>query len=87
WQVNLLDVCRDIEPADVMGDETLELICACEDNTVKVIGADGEVLAWFRTGGWVRQVRACELDGEAATWEIVATCDDGAVYALQVVEN
>jgi len=29
-------------------------------------------------------VRACELDGNPATREIVAACDDGAVYGLQV---
>jgi len=88
WQTNLLDVCGDVQIADVMGDEALELVCACEDNTVKIVsGSTGDVLAWYRTGGWIREVRVCELDGDAATREIVASCDDGAISALQVTED
>ncbi|MGD9496942.1 MAG: FG-GAP-like repeat-containing protein [Armatimonadota bacterium] len=84
WQSNLLDVARDIAIADVTGDERLEIVCACEDGTVKVVSAEGEVVAWYQAGAWVRHVRACELDGDPATAEVVATCDDGRVYALQV---
>ena len=45
---------------------------------------DGEIIAWYQVGGVVRHVRACELDGKAETKEIVAACDDGRVYGLQV---
>ena len=84
WQLNLGDVARDIQIADVTGDERPEIICACEDGTVKVVDGAGEVVAWYRAGAWMRQVRACELDGDPATAEIVATCDDGRIYGLQV---
>jgi len=86
WQSNLLAATRDIAIGDVLGDETPEIICACEDNTVKVVSAEGEVLAWYRGAGWMRHVAVCELDGNPATREIVATCDDGSVYALQVIQ-
>ncbi len=84
WQVNLTDAARDIQIADVTGDERPEIVCACEDGTVKVVHAAGEVVAWYRAGAWIRQVRACELDGDPATAEVVATCDDGRIYGLQV---
>ena len=84
WQLNLLDVCRDIDIADVIGDEKLEMICGCEDGTIKAVNWEGEVVGWYQTGGVVRQVRVCELDGDPNTREIVAACDDGAVYGLQV---
>ena len=44
----------------------------------------GEDLAWFRGEGWVRQVAPAELDGNPATKELLATCDDGSVYGLQM---
>ena len=84
WQLNLLDVCRDIDIADVMGDGKAEIICGCEDGTIKIVDADGEIIGWYRTRGVVRHVRACELDGNRATKEIAAACDAGAIYGLQV---
>jgi len=84
WQTDLTDVARDLAIADVTGDERLEIVCACEDGTVKVVDAGGEVVAWYQAGAWVRQVRVCELDGDTATAEVVATCDDGRIYGLQV---
>ena len=87
WQINLLDACRDIHLADVLGDRKLEIICACEDNTVKVVGATGKILAQYRTEGWVRKVRACELDGDPDTKELVAISDDGGIYGLQVMST
>ena len=38
----------------------------------------------FTGGGWMRHVRACELDGDPSSREIVATCDDGTIYALKL---
>jgi hypothetical protein len=84
WQKNLLDACRDIQLADVLGDRKLEIICACEDNTVKVVSTTGKILAQYRTEGWVRKVRACELDGDPETKELVAISDDGGIYGLQI---
>jgi len=84
WQVNLSDVCCDLQIVNVVGDQTPEILCGCEDGTVKVLNAGGKIIAWYQAGGWVRHVRACELDGDAATREIVAACDDGSICALQV---
>lgn len=84
WQLNLLDVGRSVAIADVTGDAAKEIICGCEDGSVKIVSATGEVIAWFQAGGWVRTVAVAELDGNAETAEIVATCDDGHIYALQV---
>ena len=44
------------------------------------------MVGWYGGAGWMRQVAVCELDGNPATKEIVAACDDGSVYALQVTE-
>ncbi len=85
-QTNLLAVCRDITIADVLGDEAPEIICACEDGTVKILDTEGEVVGWYQAAGWMRYVAVCELDGNADTKEIVAACDDGSVYALQVTQ-
>lgn len=84
WQTNLMDVAREVEIADVTGDNTPEIVCACEDGQVKIVDASGEIVAWYQTGSWVRQVRVCELDGDPATAEIVATSDDGHIYGLTV---
>lgn len=84
WQTNLLDAASDLAVGDVNGDRQPEIVCACEDGQVKVVDAIGKVIACYQTGGWVRQVRVCELDGNPATTEIVAACDDGGVYALQM---
>jgi len=84
WQLNLGDVCLDIDIADVTGDGKAEVICGCEDGTIKVVSGEGKIIAWYQAGGVVRHVRACELDGKPETKEIVATCDDGNVYGLQV---
>jgi outer membrane protein assembly factor BamB len=86
WNRNLLSSCRDVIIADVMGDAAAEVVCACEDGQVKVLDAAGNVVAWFQGGGWMRNVAACELDGNPATKELAVTCDDGSVYGLQVVE-
>ena len=82
-QVNLLTAVRDLAIADLTGDGIPEIIAACEDGTVKVLDAEGQVIAWFKGGGWMRHVEVVELDGDPATREIVATCDDGSIYALQ----
>lgn len=84
WQTNLLDAASDLAVGDVNGDSRPEIVCACEDGLVKVVDATGKAIAWYQTGGWVRQVRVCELDGNTATREIAATCDDGGVYGLQM---
>ncbi len=86
WQSNLLAAVRDIATGDVLGDDAPEIICACEDKTVKIVSAEGEIVAWYRGAGWMRQVAVCELDGNPATKEIAVACDDGSVYALQVTE-
>jgi outer membrane protein assembly factor BamB len=85
-QVNLLTVCRDIAVGDVLGDEHAEIVCACEDGTVKILNGQGEIVRWYQAPAWVRHVAICELDGDAKTKEIVATCDDGSIYGLQVRE-
>ena len=85
WQKNLLDTCRDIDIANVAGDAALEILCACEDNTVKVVSASGQVIASHRVGGWVRHVRSCELDGDPETKELVVVSDDGGIYGLQIM--
>jgi hypothetical protein len=84
WMVNLGDAAREIEIADVTGDATPEIVLACEDNTVRVLDASGEELARFTGNGWMRQVRVCELDGNVDTTELVAACDDGTIYGLQI---
>ena len=84
WQTNLLDVCRDVEMADLSGDAALEIICACEDGTVKVLDAEGETLAWFRAGGSPCWGNKLAYVSSTVTRELVATCDDGAVYGLQM---
>lgn len=86
WSRNLLSACRDVIIADVMGDAAAEVVCACEDGQVKVLDAKGNVVGWFQGAGWMRNVAACELDGNPATKELAVTCDDGSVYGLQVVE-
>ncbi len=87
WHLNLADVCLDLDLADVTGDGKLEIICGCEDGQVKIISAEGEIIAWYQASDAVRQVRACELDGEVARSEIIATCADGTVHALQVTSH
>ena len=52
---------------------------------MKIIDASGEVIAQHRVEGWVRHIKACELDGDPRTKEMAVTCDDGAIYGLQVV--
>jgi hypothetical protein len=84
WTLNLGDVAQDVEIADVTGDATPEIILACEDNTVRVLDSGGAEVARFTGGGWMRHVRACELDGDPSSREIVATCDDGTIYALKL---
>ena len=84
WMVNLGDAARDIDIADVTGDNAPEIVLACEDNTVRVLDNTGAEVARFSGGGWMRQVRVCELDGDEATTEIVASCDDGTIYGLQI---
>lgn len=84
-QVNLLTVARDLAIADLTGDGVPEIVAACEDGTVKVLDVEGQVIAWFKGGGWMRHVDVVELDGNPATREIVATCDDGSIYALQFI--
>ncbi|MCE5241138.1 hypothetical protein LLH23_21960 [bacterium] len=84
WHRNLLDVPRQVKAADMNGDGKPELLVAGEDRTVRVLGARGDDLASFRGEGWMRQVTPAELDGNPATRELLATCDDGAVYALQM---
>ena len=85
-QVNLLTVCRDIAIGDVLGDEHAEIVCACEDGTVKILNGQGETVGWYQAPAWMRHVAVCELDGNAETREIVAACDDGSIYGLQVTE-
>jgi hypothetical protein len=80
----LLDAARDLAVGDLTYDGRPEIVCGGEDGQVKIAAATGQIIAWYQTGGWVRQVRTCELDGDPATEEIVATCDDGGVYGLQV---
>jgi len=84
WHVNLGDVCLDIDVADVTGDGRAAIIGGCEDGTVKVVDGHGKVIAWYRAPAAVRSVRACELDGKPDTKEIVASCEDGSVCALQM---
>ena len=83
-QTSLLTVADDLAVADVVGDGLPEVLCACQDGQVRVLRPDGECIAWFRGAGGMRRVAVCELDGNAATRELVAACDDGTVYALQV---
>ena len=71
-------------PPLISSDGHLEVLCACEDNSVRVVSAEGKILAHYRTDGWVRKVRACELDGNPDTKEIVAVSDDGGIYGLQI---
>jgi len=85
-QVNLLTVCRDIAIGDVLGDEHAEIVCACEDGTVKILNGQGQIVGWYQAPAWMRHVAVCELDGDAETREIVAACDDGSIYGLQVTE-
>ena len=66
------------------GDSRAEIIGGCEDGTVKVVDGHGKVIAWYRAPAAVRSVRACELDGKPDTKEIVASCEDGSVCALQM---
>ncbi|MBI3945207.1 MAG: VCBS repeat-containing protein [Armatimonadetes bacterium] len=84
WQVNLGDVCLDIAVGDVTGDGRAEIVCGCEDGTVKVVDGGGKVVAWYQAGAAVNSVRVCELDGKPETKEIVASCEDGTVCALQM---
>ncbi|MBI3945280.1 MAG: VCBS repeat-containing protein [Armatimonadetes bacterium] len=84
WHVNLGDTCLDIRMADVTGDGRADIVCGCEDGTVKVVDGGGKVIAWYQAGSAVRAVCVCELDGKAETKEIVASCADGTVCALQV---
>ncbi|MBI3946606.1 MAG: hypothetical protein HY321_11850 [Armatimonadetes bacterium] len=84
WQANLGDVCLDIVVADMTGDGRAEIICGCEDGSVRVVDAAGKVVAWYQTAAPVNSVRVCELDGRPETKEIVASCEDGTVCALQV---
>ncbi|MFO7948681.1 MAG: hypothetical protein R6V19_17905, partial [Armatimonadota bacterium] len=86
WLKNLYDTGTDIEIADVTGDTAQEIVVACADGTVKIINDRGELIAEFTGGGPFRHVSVCELDGDTATAEIVATCDDGTIYGLQVAE-
>ena len=51
---------------------------------MRVLRPDGECIAWFRGAGGMRHVAVCELDGDPGTKELIAACDDGTVYALQV---
>jgi len=48
------------------------------------VSTTGKILAQYRTEGWVRKVRACELDGDPETKELVAISDDGGIYGLQI---
>ncbi len=84
WQLNLGDVCLDIDLADVTGDGKLEVICGCEDGQVKIVNSDGQIIGWYQASDVVWRVRACELDGKPQTKEIVASCDDGKVCGLQI---
>ncbi|MBI3945206.1 MAG: hypothetical protein HY321_04755, partial [Armatimonadetes bacterium] len=84
WQVNLGDVCLDIAVGDVMGDGRAQVVCGCEDGTVKVVDGGGKVVAWYQAAAPVNSVRVCELDGKPETKEIVASCENGTVCALQV---
>jgi outer membrane protein assembly factor BamB len=84
WRRNLLDACRDIQCGDVTGDGKPNIVLACEDGTVRVLDAEGNAVALFKAGGWMRQVRIVDLDGDPKTYELVAACDDGSLYALQM---
>ncbi|MFO7948505.1 MAG: hypothetical protein R6V19_17005, partial [Armatimonadota bacterium] len=84
WLKNLYDTGTDIEMADVTGDTAQEIVVACADGTVKIINDRAELIAEFTGGGPFRQISVCELDGDTATAEIVATCDDGTIYGLQI---
>ncbi len=84
WHLNLADVCVGLDLADVTGDGKSEIICGCEDGQVKIVSAEGEVIGWYQVSDAVRRVRACKLDGKADTSEIIVTCEDGTVHALQV---
>lgn len=86
WLKNLYDTGMDIEIADIAGDESMELVVACADGTVKVFDVDGERVAQFAADGPFRHVSICELDGDPATAEIAAACDDGTIYGLQMPE-
>ncbi|MBI3946607.1 MAG: VCBS repeat-containing protein [Armatimonadetes bacterium] len=85
WHLDLEDVCLDIDVGDVNRDGCAEIVCGCEDGTVKVVDGSGKVIAWYQTAAPVNSVRVCELDGRPETKEIVASCEDGTVCALQVV--
>ena len=84
WHLDLGDVCLDIDIADVTGDGKAEIICGCEDGTVKVVSASGDLIAWYQAGNVVRRVRACRLEAGREARDIVAACDEGTIIALRV---
>jgi len=49
------------------------------------IDADSRISAWYQAPAAVQSIRACELDGQSPTREIIAGCADEGVLALQVV--
>lgn len=87
WHSDLGDACVDLDLADVTGDGRPEIICACEEGTVQVVDAQGRVIARYQAPAAVRSVRAAELGGDPRSREIVASCEDGSVCALQIVKS
>lgn len=80
WHVNLGDVGLDLDLADVNGDGQPEILCGCEDGSVKVLDGNGTEIAGYQAGAPVRSVRVCPLRGEAP--RILIGCEDGSVHAL-----
>ena len=55
-----------------------------EDGSVQVVDGRGTIVACYQTPAGVRSIRACKLDGKPQTKGIVASCEDGSVWALQL---
>ena len=83
WHVNLGDTCQDFDIANMAGDGRPEIACGCEDGTVQIVDARGQIIARHQAPAAVRSLRACELDGKRQLKELVAGCENGRVYALQ----
>ena len=77
WRTNIGGAATAIAPLDLDGDDRPEVICASESFSVYALKADGAV-------AWRTQLPECATALAIVGDKVVAGCDDGRAYVLDV---